>query len=174
MAMRVSIEPLMRDLEELWSEGSLASSLEAVHSSVPRVPTSRCGDLLGPQGTQIVSTPFWKVPPDPHWPPHLRSVTGSSEHKQQHPQWKWSVRLVTGAKEVWVAGFCAPTSPSSCSCDFRQPPLTKLWRAAVRLGSRLSCQPLSLEASSQPHGCRTAGLRHVLGLRPGMPCRERE
>ena len=76
MAMRVSIEPLMQDLEELWSEGSLASSLEAVHSSVPRVPTSRCGDLLGPQGTQIVSTPFWKVPPDPHWPPHLRSVTG--------------------------------------------------------------------------------------------------
>ena len=177
MAVRVSLEPLMRDLEGLWSEGSLASSLETVRSSVPRVPTSRCGDLLGPQGTQIVPKPFWEVPPDAPGP-HTSGLSQAHQNKQQRPQWKWSVRLAAGAKEVWAAGLCAPASPGSCSCDFLQPPLTKLWRAAARLGLereivQAARQPPSLEASSQPRGCRTAGLRHVLGSRPGTAWRER-
>ena len=162
-----------------WSEGSLASPLEAVHSSVPSVPTSRRDGLLGTQGTQTVPTPFWEGPPDPRRPPHLGSVTGSSEPKRQHPQWKWSVRLATGAKEVWVAGFCAPAAPSSCSCDFLPPPLTRLSRAAARL--RLERETVQAVPSAALLGglLPAARLPHLgsdacWALRPGMPWGERE
>lgn len=64
----------------------------------------------GPQGTQLspsLSGRFLQTPR----PPHLRSVTGSSEHKQQASAVEVECEThATGAKEVWAAGFCAPAS----------------------------------------------------------------